>query len=166
MPFWKKKETEETTSNVSETVESPRPRRIVYQKLWRAGLIAAVVATLSNLVLYYLGQNLLGTSFLVPVEPGSTELVPLTFADVFLVTIMAAIAATLLLAFLAIPFLGRLIPDPIRLFWAISAFFLFFSFGGPLSLAADGLTTMMLCFMHVMTAVVVVGVLTIFSRGG
>ncbi len=146
-----------------ESAQPIQTERIVYRKLWKVGLAAAIAAAINNVVVYILGRGL-GISLVIPAESGATELAPMPITSVIATSIVMAICATLLLALLGLPFLNRVFPQPIWLFKGISLFFLGFSFGGPLSLPADWRTKAVLSLMHMMAFVVIVSILTTFGR--
>jgi hypothetical protein len=131
--------------------------------LWKAGLAAAIIAAVCNVMVYILGKRF-GIPLVIPAESGSAELASMPVTSVIITSVVMAICATLLLAFLSLPFLNRIFPNPIQVFKSISLFFLFFSFGGPLSLPVGWQTKALLSAMHIAAFVVIVGTLTIFGR--
>lgn len=121
--------------------------------LWQAGLLAGVLAVVANLILFTLG-SVLGTSFLVLLSPGATELTPVSPMMVAIMSFVPAILATLLFALLR-----RSLARPVGLFVGISVVLLLLSLAGPLASAVDAATRMVLASMHVLAAAVIVGVL-------
>ena len=129
-------------------------------KLWWVALAAGAAALLGNLIIFFVGQNLLGLSLMIPQAPGSsTALVPLTIGPIVGASIVPAIGAAVLLAIL-----GRFVKRPFRVFQIVAAVILLLSFGGPLNLPIGGAEKVVMVVMHVVTAAVIVGVLSVLGR--
>lgn len=128
-------------------------------KLWQAGLLAALLAVIGNLLVFFVSNQLLSSPLLIPTQPGSTELAPLTAVMVTVATIIPILGATILLSLL-----GRWVARPFTVFTIIAVLFLLISFGGPLSLPVDGTTKLILNLMHVVAGVSAIGVLTTRGR--
>jgi hypothetical protein len=128
--------------------------------LWWVALAAGAAALLGNLIIFFVGQNLLGLSLMIPQAPGSsTALVPLTIGPIVGASIVPAIGAAVLLAVL-----GRFVKRPFRVFQIVAAVILLLSFGGPLNLPIGGAEKVVMVVMHVVTAAVIVGVLSVLGR--
>ena len=139
---------------------SSDPRaRIPAGKLWRAGLLAAAAAAVANMIIWAIERMLLGLALPVPQGAGN-EIAPLPVVMVVVVSAVAAIAATLLLAIL-----NRFVQRPIRIFQGIAAVALLLSVGGPLSLPVDIANKVGLSAMHVAAAAAIVGVFTSVLHG-
>jgi hypothetical protein len=142
----------------SNTAPSDPRARIPAGKLWRAGLLAAAVAAVANIVVWTIERMLLGLPLPVPQGAGN-EMAPLPVVLVVVVSVVMAIGGTLLLAIL-----NRFVRRPIDWFWGVSAVALLISFGGPLSLPVDTATKAGLTAMHLVAAAAIVGSLTSMSR--
>ena len=125
--------------------------------MW-VGPLAAVVAGAANLVVFAVEKAALGISFILALQPGATA-TPLPAAMVFVESVIPALVAAVLLALL-VKFTAR----PVWIFQIISAVFLLVSFGTPLAVPADTLTKLGLISLHIIAAVVVVGLLTTLAR--
>ena len=143
----------------SNTASSDPRARIPAGKLWRAGLLAAAAAAVANMIIWAIERILLGLALPVPQGAGN-EIAPLPVVMVVVVSAVAAIAATLLLAIL-----NRFVQRPIRIFQGIAAVALLLSLGGPLSLPVDIATKVGLSAMHVVAAAAIVGVFTSVLHG-
>ena len=69
-------------------------------RLWWRGLLAMIAAAAGNLLVWALARGLLDLPLLIPVAPGSTELLPLPAAWVITSSAVPALAATVFLALL------------------------------------------------------------------
>jgi uncharacterized protein DUF6069 len=79
---------------------SPSRTAVPAGPVWRAGLLAAVAATVVNAVAWLVLQQLVDADLQIPVQPGGTELQSLPLAPVILVTLLSGVvgAAVLWLA--------------------------------------------------------------------
>jgi len=116
------------------------------------------VAGAANLVVFAFEKAALGISFTLAMQPGAVA-APLPAAMVFVESVIPALAAAVLLALL-VKFTAR----PVLIFQIVSAVFLLMSFGGPLAVPADTLTKLGLISLHIVAAVVIVGLLTTLAR--
>ena len=132
---------------------------VATHKLWWLALAAGVTAFIGNLIVFFVAQNLLGLSLMIPQSLGSTTLAPLSIAPILVTSIIPAIAAAVLLAIL-----GRFVKRPFRVFQIIAAIVLLLSFGGPLNLPIGGAEKVVLATMHVLTAVAIVVILSALAR--
>jgi hypothetical protein len=138
-------------------VVSNRVERVAVRRLPVAALIAAAVAVVANLVIFFLAGAF------VPLEvqaggPGS-PVMPLTAVPVIVTSALPAFGAAVLLALL-----GRFLSRPHLIFMIIAIVFLLLSFGGPLSLQVNTGSKVVLSLMHVVAAVAIVGVLNTMGR--
>jgi hypothetical protein len=122
------------------------------------GPLAAIVAGVANLVVFAVEKAALGISFILAMQPGAAA-APLPAAIVFVESVIPALVAAVLLALL-VKFTAR----PVLIFQIISAVFLLVSFGTPLAVPADTLTKLGLISLHIVAAVVIVGLLTTLAR--
>ena len=83
--------------------------------VWRAGLLAALAATVVNLLAWLLVQRVLDAGLRIPSQPGSTELTSLPLATVVTVTAFSALVGAAVLWLLT-----RRGPSGVRR-WAILA---------------------------------------------
>ena len=128
-------------------------------RLWWVALPAGTTAFVGNLIVYFIAQNLLGLSLMMPQFPDNTTLVPLAIGNILGASIVPAIGAAVLLAVL-----GRFVNRPFRIFQIVAAVFLLLSFGGPLSLAIGGTEKVFMAAMHVVTAVSITAILSTLAR--
>lgn len=129
------------------TVALRQSERIAAGRLWLSGLIAALLAAIAGIAIRALGV----AAGAIPAD--YTLLQP---ARVIAVCVLAALAATVLLALLA-----RWMRHPVATFRIVAAVFLVISLAGPLGTGAAGATIATMLVMHIVTATIVVGVLTI-----
>ena len=113
--------------------------------VWRAGLLAALAATVANAVAWVLVQQVLDAGLEIPAQPGSTELSALPLGAVIFVTAFAGVV-------------GTAGPSGIRL-WAVLAA----AFGALSALPALGLDTttarqLGLVLFHLLATVVMITV--------
>ena len=138
--------TEASTGSSSRTALPAGP-------VWRAGLLAALAATVVNSVAWVLVQQVLDAGLEIPAQPGSTELSALPLGAVILVTAFAGLVGTAVLWLLT-----RRGPPGIRL-WAVLAA----AFGALSALPAFGLDTttarqLGLVLFHLLATVVMIAV--------
>ena len=128
-------------------------------RLIGAGVLAAVVAAVANLAVFFVAREVFGISFDMPYR--GSELEPLPPGMV-----VAASAVPALVAAALFGLLGLFLQRPLRVFQVIALLALLASFGGPLSLSDVGTSTRVgLIAMHVVAAAAIVGVLTALARG-
>jgi hypothetical protein len=148
----------------AEITLEPAAEIIAYGRLWKVGLAAAVVAAVANLFIYAAATTA-GIPLVVPASSGAAgEMVQMSAGSVIIASAMAGIGATLLLAFFGISFFRGRLPRPTHILWGVSFFTWFFSLAGPLSLPVSTKSMAVMCLMHTVAAVVIVGILTIFGR--
>ena len=155
--------TNESHYRLQEEVGPPNimnERPIAYRRLARAALLAAILAAVANAVVLTIEKNVFKLPMLVTTVPG-TNLTPLSYLMVIEVSAAVAIAAALLLIFLA-----RFVAHPIRWFQIIALVILVLSLAGPLSIPVDMATRMALGAMHLVAALVIVWVLTTQTQVG
>jgi H+/Cl- antiporter ClcA len=138
--------TEASTGSSSRTALPAGP-------VWRAGLLAALAATVVNAVAWVLVQQVLDAGLEIPAQPGSTELSALPLGAVIFVTAFAGLVGTAVLWLLT-----RRGPSGIRL-WAILAA----AVGALSALTAFGLDTttarqLGLVLFHLLATVVMIAV--------
>jgi uncharacterized protein DUF6069 len=83
--------------------------------VWRAGLLAALAATVVNVVAWVLLQQVVDANLQIPVRPGDTELQALPLVPVILTTALCGVVGAVVLWLLT-----RRGPSGVRL-WAILA---------------------------------------------
>jgi Family of unknown function (DUF6069) len=121
--------------------------------VWRAGLLAALAATVVNALAWVLLQQVFDVGLQIPAQPGSTELNELPLAAVVFVTAFSSLIGAVVLWLLT-----RRGPSGIRL-WAILAV----TFGVLSSLPAFGIDVatarqLGLVLFHLLATVVVIAV--------
>jgi Family of unknown function (DUF6069) len=108
---------------------SPARAALPAGPVWRAGLLAALAATVANGLAWVLLQQVLDAGLQIPSQPGGTELSSLSLGAVLLVTAFSGLLGALVLWLLT-----RRGPSGVRL-WALLAV----AFGALSALAAFGL---------------------------
>lgn len=132
-----------------------RGESITAGRLARAGLIAAILATIANLLVSSLIPALFGFALEFAIQGPGSPVQPLPAFMVLMATIVPTTGAVLLLALL-----NRLTARPRRIFRIIAVVTLLLSLGGPLTVGAPLSVTLTLVAMHVLTAAIITGVLT------
>lgn len=149
--------TNQSQYRLQEEAEPPNittDRPLAYRRVAGAALLAAILAALANVVVFSIEKSVLKLPMLVTTVPG-TNLIPLSYLMVIEVSAAVAIAAALLLIFLA-----RFVAHPIRWFQIIALIILVLSLAGPFSIPVDMATKLALSAMHLVAALVIVWVLT------
>ena len=108
---------------------SPARAALPARPVWRAGLLAALAATVVNGLAWVLLQQVLDAGLQIPSQPGGTELSSLSLGVVLLVTAFSGLLGAVVLWLLT-----RRGPSGVRL-WALLAV----AFGALSALAAFGL---------------------------
>jgi hypothetical protein len=124
-------------------------------RVLRSGLVATAVALVVNVLIWWVGGNILGISFTASPPLGSAEAFHVTAANVVIDTLVGGVAATLVFALIV-----RVFAHPVRPFLVISGLVLLASFLMPLLLETDASTKAALSLMHIVAAVIIVGGLT------
>lgn len=132
---------------------SPSRAALPAGPVWRAGLLAALAATVVNAVAWVLVQQVLDAGLEIPAQPGSTELSALPLAAVVLVTAFASLVGAVVLWLLT-----RRGPSGVRLWAALAV-----AFGVLSALPAFGIDTttarqLGLVLFHLLATVVVIAV--------
>jgi ABC-type Na+ efflux pump permease subunit len=129
-----------------------RSEHVVWGRLVPAGALALVVAVAANSVVYLVASSL-GA---MPQDVDANGQGPITFPMVVAMSAVGAVVGTLVYALV-----GRFVRRPVRVFRLVSALALVLSFVGPLTIpGAPAAMVAALLVMHVVTAVIVVGLLT------
>lgn len=122
--------------------------------IWLQGLVATGVATLLNLILYFIGSMLVPTGLLVMAWPDGV-IMPLPWYAVALVTVVAMLVGTAIFHLL-----HRFIPTYTRLLFTVGAVLLVgISIAAPLNLSSGNTTQTLLSIMHVIPGVLLLGAL-------
>ncbi len=129
-----------------------RTERVAWGRLVPAGALALVLAAAANAVVYLVASSL-GA---MPQDVDANGQGPITLPMVVAMSAAGAVAGTLVYALV-----GRLARRPVRVFRLVSALALLLSFVGPLTIpGAPAAMVAALLVMHVITAVIVAGLLT------
>lgn len=136
--------------------------RVAYRRLWWVGLLAMVLALVSNTVIYILA-SLIGISFQIPAQ-GGAELKFISIGNILTTSVVPALAATVWLGFLGLPFLRQIIRRPLRVFGGTAMVVLLFSLVGPINLPVSTAVKAALILMHGLTALIVTGLLGLVAR--
>lgn len=142
------------TNRTALAANTGQPEPLANRRLWRAGLLAVVVAAVANATVFALEKSLLALPMLI-VLPPATQPAPLPWSMVIGVSVVAAIVATLLFAILV-----RITERPRRWFQIIAVIVLLASFWGPFSQPVDLGTQMALAAMHIVAALAIIAILT------
>ena len=129
--------------------------RIDTRRLWPAALVAAAAAAVVNVVIRAIAVGPLDVS---------SDFPPLeSVANTIIASVVGAIAGAVVLALLA-----RFTRRPLRTFWIVAGVFLLASLAGPFGQSSepggDATAVGTLIAMHIVTAAIVVGVLTAMTR--
>ncbi len=126
--------------------------RVVWGRLVPAGALALVLAAAANAVVYLVASSL-GA---MPQNVDANGQGPITLSVVAAMSAVGAVAGTLVYALV-----GRFARRPVRAFRVVSVLALVLSFAGPLTIpgAPAGMVVALLV-MHIIAAVIVVGLLT------
>ena len=130
--------------------------RVAFGRLLWAGPLAAFAAAVANAVVYFVAYGLgaMPQDFVIE---GSG---PITLAPVVVSSLIGAVGAVLVFVIVAL-----LAQRPIRTFRIVAAVVLVLSFATPLTIPGAPLSMVLaLEFMHVVAAVVIVGILTTLVR--
>jgi hypothetical protein len=97
---------------------SPSRAALPSGPVWRAGLLAALAATVVNAVAWVLLQQVLDVGLRIPSQPGGTELTSLPLGPVILVTALSSLVGAVVLWLLT-----RRGPSGVRLFVILAVAF-------------------------------------------
>jgi len=136
------------------------PDKFSLRRLLWASPLTIALALLVNL-LFFFATRALGEQYLMTLYGPSKPAIPMPAVSVVIATLIAAVGATLTFALLL-----KITHVPLPPFLSISAAALLVSFGGPFSLSGGTSlrTRLLLCSLHILTGLVVVGSLIFFSR--
>jgi hypothetical protein len=140
-------------SDASTGTGSPSRAALPAGPVWRAGLLAALAATVVNALVWVLLQPVLDVGLEIPVEPGSAELDELPLGAVIAVT-----AASGLLGAVVLWLLTRRGPSGIRLWVILAVAFGALSLLSPLGLDVSTGRQLGLVLFHLLATVVVIAV--------
>jgi hypothetical protein len=136
------------------------PEPFSLRRLLWAGPLITLLANLVNL-LFYAGTRALGEDYLITLAGPSKPAVPMPVLSILVATSVAAAGACLIFAGLL-----KVSHVPLPPFLSISVAALLVSFGGPFSLAGvtTSTTKLLLCSIHLISAIVIVGGLILLTR--
>lgn len=122
--------------------------------LFQAILLSGIMAMFGNILVFY-AAKLISIHPLIPVNPGSSVLTPLTLGPIIISTLVSAFLAGLIFWVLR-----RFFPKKaIQNFLIISVGFLVISFMAPYGLQESLSSRLTLCLMHIVAAVFIFGTL-------
>ncbi len=122
--------------------------------LFQATLLSGIMAVFGNILVFY-AAKLVSIHPLIPLNPGSQELTPLTLGPVILSTLIPAFLAGLIFWVL-----HRFFPKKaMQNFLIISVGFLVISLMAPYGLQESLSSRLTLCLMHIVAAVFIFGTL-------
>jgi hypothetical protein len=157
--FWTSAKEKKQMARTRSTQSSMSGEAITAKRLIPAGLIAALVAAVANLLIYYLVPALFNFELAFPLQGPGSEIQRLPVFMVIGVTLIATIGAAVLLAVL-----NRFTSRPVTIFRVIAVVFLLLSFAAPFSLPVPLRVPLTLATMHAITAAIITYVLTIQAR--
>ena len=138
-------------NNGTETIEAGR--------LFQAGVIAAIVASVANVLVYFIVPALFDFSLEIPLMGPGSEIERLPVPMVIFSTAAGIIGAVVVFAAL-----NRFTTRPVTIFRIVAVIFLLVSFGPPLSLPVASSIQLTLVTMHLITATVVTYLLTVWAQ--
>jgi predicted Na+-dependent transporter len=124
-------------------------------RLLARGLAAVLLAIVANLFVYFLVPALFNMPLDIPIMGPGTPVQRLPIAMVVFVTILLTTGAIILLAAL-----NRFTSHPENVFRIIAVLFLLLSFAAPFSLPVSTGIRLTLASMHILTAAIIVYVMT------
>lgn len=142
------------------TLSNPDNRqKVATNHLWWVTLTAIVLAVIGNIILYFIGEAVLGGD-LMAVPPGSTDPTPLPIGVIIGATAVPAIIGALVLVLL-----NRTL-RPITIFRWLAVIVTILSFIPVFQLPASITvgSKVILGLMHIVAAVIITGLLTTFGR--
>jgi hypothetical protein len=132
---------------------SPSRTALPSGPVWRAGLLAALAATVVNVVAWLVLHPVLDVGLQIPREPGSTELYEMPLAAVVLTTAVTGLVGTVVLWLLT-----RRGPSGIRLWAVLAAAFGALSAVPAFSLDVSMARQLGLVLFHLLATVTVIAV--------
>ena len=126
-------------------------------KLWRTGLLAAVLATAVNLAIFFIGKLAFDVPFVILRGGPGGPLMPMPALIIVIFNVGAALGATAILALLA-----KYSDWYFRIFWILSIAVFLISFMLPIGLpeSVASSTRFSLALMHFPAAAIIVGMLS------
>ena len=127
---------------------------VVIKNLWWVSLFSGILAILGNLTIYFIALNLTGRPLVINtlVRTGQTTL---SMSHLILAGFLPAIAGSLLIAILA-----RTTHQPIPVFQISVFVILLLSLALPIIQPIDSSTKIIIILMHILTAIIIVGVIS------
>lgn len=123
-----------------------------------AGILISLCAVMIN-ILFYTTTQVFGVQYLIPLGSDATRTIPMPFPTVIILTVAAAILATLFYWVLSKVAPRNILPP----FLSVSLTALLVSFGGPMQLPGASLQTrLLLSAMHLLASGVILGGLLIY----
>jgi hypothetical protein len=143
------------------TSAAGRPVRASLAHTLLVGLLAGLVASVANLIVFFVAQAL-GAPFLVPMGGPGAPTLPLPFAAVVATSTIPGLGAAVLYWALGRFTGGR----ATTIFVAVAVAFGLLSLVGPLTLPIDLFTRLSLALMHIVAGVIITGGLVRSARQG
>jgi hypothetical protein len=135
------------------TGTGPPSRALPSAPVWRAGLLAALAATVANALAWVLLQQVLDAGLRIPVEPGSTELNELPLAAVIFITAFSGLVGAVVLWLLT-----RRGPSGVRLWVGLAVAFGVLSVLPAFSIDVSTGRQLGLVLFHLLATLVVIAV--------
>jgi len=137
-------------------------KEVSLYRIWWVFPLAAALATIANVIFYFIVTRWLGEPLLFPEQFPPPETTPMPVADVILFSLLFSLGAGIV--FVLVATISR---RPIRTYGMISTMVLLLSFLLPLKAPAPPVTLfakLTLVAMHIIGAITVVGTLVGLSR--
>lgn len=135
-------------STIATTESNLRPSQLV-----RTALIAGVIAIISNLLIFLAAGSVANITLSIPAPDGS--LIPLPIPAIVVTSLVSALGAVGVYYVL-----NRLTASPLRIFQIFAFVFLLLSLIPLFALPIEGSVRNFLLVMHVVTAAIIVGTIT------
>ena len=137
------------------TAAQNQAERVAGGRIWWVGLLAIVTSAIVNILIFYVASAM-GVGFVLPPEMGGAVGTGMVVISTAIGIIGASVVYTIV---------GRFARRPIQLYRIVASVVLLLSFANPFLVPTFNLTTgLVLCAMHIVAAVVSVGLLTSLAR--
>lgn len=139
---------------MSESISSTKSPAVASGHLWRSGALAALLASVVNLIIYFAVPAIFNFTLAIPLTSAQPEQLPIVV--VIVITVLASLVATGLMALLV-----RTTKRPVTVFRVVAAILLLVSLGGPFSLPVALGIQLTLSVMHILTAAIIIYLITV-----
>lgn len=136
------------------TSSNSKSTAVASGRLWRSGALAALLASVVNLIIYFAAPVIFNFTLAIPLTSSQPEQLP--FGVVIVFTVLASLVATGLMALLK-----RISNRPVTIFQVTAAVILLISLAGPFSLPVALGIQVTLVTMHLVTAAIITYLITV-----